>query len=143
MANEELSLTDLARITGTERRTIRSYIAEGLLRGPDKVGRNASYSRHHRDRLRAIRVLRDQDGLGLVEIRRQFLTLSDEGIASIANRLQGANFAEPSEGRQTDVASVLDYIRALRANLKAEQESAPTEGTAEDQFTAAITRPDS
>ncbi len=140
MANEELSLSHLARITGTERRTIRSYIAEGLLRGPDTVGRNASYSRHHLDRLRAIRVLRDQDGLGLTEIRRQFLTLSDEGITSIANRLQGAGAAEPSEGPQPDVASALDYIRDLRANLKAEQDIAPTEGTADDQITAAMTR---
>src|SRR4051812_26756812 len=111
MPNEELTLSDLARMTGTERRTIRSYIAEGLLRGPDTLGRNASYSRHHLDRLRAIRVLRDQDRLGLTEIRRQFLTLNDEGIASIASRLQGPDVAAPGGGPHADEVSTLDYIR--------------------------------
>src|SRR5215471_689588 len=93
--NGEFTLAELARETATEPRTIRSYITEGLMRGPDAVGRNARYSRHHLDRLCAIRVLRDQERLGLGEIRRRFLTLTDEEIASIAARLHGG---EPSPG---------------------------------------------
>lgn len=137
MADEELSLSDLARITGTERRTIRSYIAEGLLRGPDTVGRNASYGRHHLDRLRAIRVLRDQDRLGLPEIRRQFLTLGDQDIAAIAERSEGAGVAVSSE----EPTSALDYIRALRARLKAEPDIAAGEASAGDNVAGVMTPP--
>src|SRR5262245_61497547 len=122
--NGEYTLSELARETGIEPRTIRSYIAEGLLRGPDAVGRNASYSRHHYDRLCAIRVLRDQEGLGLSEIRQRFLTLSDEAVASIAARLRGPNAVAQGE---VDPLSALDYVRALRRKLKAEREIASTD----------------
>ncbi len=124
-------------MTGTERRTIRSYIAQGLIRGPDTVGRNASYGRQHLDRLRAIRVLRDQDGLGLPEIRRQVLTLGDEEIASIADRLSGTGTAAP---REAAAANALDYIRALRARLKVERGVEPTEPIAGD-WVASATEP--
>jgi DNA-binding transcriptional MerR regulator len=124
--NDEFTLSELAHQTDTEPRTIRSYIAEGLLRGPEAVGRNARYSRHHYDRLCAIRVLRDQERLGLGEIRRRFLTLADEEIASIGARLHGAESASRAE---PPGASALDYIRALRTKLKAEHKTLPIEGT--------------
>jgi DNA-binding transcriptional MerR regulator len=120
--NGEFTLLELAHQTDTEPRTIRSYIAEGLLRGPEVVGRNARYSRHHHDRLCAIRVLRDQERLGLGEIRRRFLTLTDEEIASIGARLHEAESAARAEAPS---ASALDYIRGLRAKLKAEQQTSP------------------
>jgi DNA-binding transcriptional MerR regulator len=120
--NGEFTLSELARQTDTEPRTIRSYIAEGLLRGPEAVGRNARYSRHHYDRLCAIRVLRDQERLGLGEIRRRFLTLTDEEIASIGARLHGAESAARAVAPS---ASALDYIRGLRVKLKAEQQTSP------------------
>jgi len=142
MNNEELSISDLARITGTQRRTIRSYIALGLLRGPDTVGRNASYGRHHLDRLRAIRWLRDQERLGLPEIRLRLQTLGDEDIASLANRLLGTDSLAPNEGRESKTASALEYIRALRASLKLEQEPASAEGIIDDEITRATTPPE-
>ena len=85
------------------------------------MGRNASYSRHHYDRLCAIRVLRDQEGLGLSEIRQRFLTLGEEAIASIAARIRGPNAVSQGE---IDPASALDYVRALRRKIKAEREIA-------------------
>jgi DNA-binding transcriptional MerR regulator len=127
--NGEFTLSELARETGIEPRTIRSYIAEGLLRGPDAVGRNASYSRHHYARLCAIRVLRDQEGLGLSEIRQRFLTFSEEAIASIAARIHGPNAVAQGE---VDPASALDYVRALRRKLKAEREITSAEVVADN-----------
>jgi DNA-binding transcriptional MerR regulator len=131
MDSDEISLSELARSTGTERRTIRSYIAQGLMRGPNTVGRNASYGRYHLDRLRAIRVLRDEEGLGLPEIRQRFLTLSEEDIASIANRLQGTDVAAASEEREAVGLSAVAYIRSLRASIKAGQKIARTEGSSD------------
>jgi DNA-binding transcriptional MerR regulator len=129
--NGEFTLSELARETGIEPRTIRSYIAEGLLRGPNTVGRNASYSRHHYDRLCAIRVLRDQDGLGLSEIRQRFLTLSEEAISSIATRMRDSNVVPEGE---IDPAGALDYVRALRRKLKAERDIVLTDAEADNRI---------
>ena len=72
MGMETYSLKELAARTGIEARTIRSYIAKGLLRGPMSRGRNASYSEYHLHRLREIQALKAQ-GLSLEEIRLSFL----------------------------------------------------------------------
>lgn len=118
-----MSLSQLAKLTGVERRTIRSYIAQGLLRGPETVGRNASYSRHHLDRLRALRVFREQEGLGLSEIRQRFMTLGDEAITAVAARLAGSEDRGEGGVRESDAKSASAYIKALRATLKAEPQA--------------------
>lgn len=69
MDSDQYSLKELAELTGIQARTIRSYIAKGLLQGPLSRGRNARYSRHHLDRLREIQVLKAR-GMSLEEIRR-------------------------------------------------------------------------
>ena len=51
----ELSLAELAERSGTPGRTIRFYIARGLLAGPFKAGRGASYGEAHLARLAEIR----------------------------------------------------------------------------------------
>ncbi|MFM8393601.1 MAG: MerR family transcriptional regulator, partial [Acidobacteriota bacterium] len=70
---EELSLADLAERSGTPARTIRFYIARGLLAGPLKAGRGASYGEEHLARLREIRDLQ-ANGLTLTEIARRLTT---------------------------------------------------------------------
>ncbi len=122
---------ELSRLSGIEPRTIRSYIYQGLLRGPETVGRNARYSRHHLDRLRAIRALREGERLSLNEIRQHFLALSDEEIAAIGDRL-----ADAVPERELQVAeSALDYIRALRERLRAEgREAVAPQRAAERPF---------
>ena len=47
---DKYSLEELAKRVGIQPRTIRSYINQGLLRGPDSLGRNARYSEYHRKR---------------------------------------------------------------------------------------------
>ncbi len=66
----QLSMAELAAQSGIPGRTIRFYIARGLLRGPVKAGRGASYVAEHLDRLREITQLQAQ-GLTLAEIARR------------------------------------------------------------------------
>ncbi len=77
---EQMSLAELAGKAGIAGRTIRFYIARGLLRGPVKAGRGASYGPEHLERLQEITRLQAQ-GLTLVEIARK---LSGEKSAAPA-----------------------------------------------------------
>lgn len=72
-----ISLTQLSERTGVPPRTIRFYIARGLLPGPLKAGRGAAYGQKHLDRIAEIRRLQDK-GLTLSEI-----ALSLEGGSGI------------------------------------------------------------
>ena len=63
----ELSLAELAVKAGCPPRTIRFYIAKGLLPGPFKAGRGASYGAEHVRRLSEIRDWQSK-GLMLTEI---------------------------------------------------------------------------
>ena len=65
----EVSLNQLAEETGVPARTVRFYIARGLLRGPLQAGRGASYGNEHRKQLAEIKRLQAQ-GLTLVEIAK-------------------------------------------------------------------------
>jgi DNA-binding transcriptional MerR regulator len=69
MSNEsqDLTLTELAAESGVPGRTIRFYISRGLLPGPGKAGRGATYGAGHLARLREIAGLQ-ANGLTLAEI---------------------------------------------------------------------------
>jgi DNA-binding transcriptional MerR regulator len=64
---QQMSLVALADLAGLPGRTIRFYIARGLLPGPIKAGRDAVYGPEHLARLREIRELQTK-GLTLLEI---------------------------------------------------------------------------
>ena len=72
MASEPqaMTLAEVAAKSGVPGRTIRFYIARGLLPGPGKAGRGATYGPGHLTRLREIRELQSQ-GLTLMEIARR------------------------------------------------------------------------
>lgn len=95
-------LTDLAEVTP---RTIRYYIAQGLLPPPVGAGPASRYSVSHLDRLRLIRELQRQH-LPLAEIRNRLERLSDEEVAALAASL-GRRQAEAAP------ESALDYIRTV------------------------------
>jgi DNA-binding transcriptional MerR regulator len=64
------TLAELAEQAGLPARTVRYYIARGLLEGPEKAGRAANYGPEHLDRLK--RILRLQsEGRTLVEVQRE------------------------------------------------------------------------
>ena len=68
--NKLFSLQELAAEVGLPARTIRFYIARGLVPGPAQAGRGAAYTGEHLARLRAIRRLQAK-GLMLADIARQ------------------------------------------------------------------------
>ena len=59
MASDVYSLDGLAQKVGIHPRTIRSYIQQGLLRGPESMGRNAHYTDYHLKRLEVIKTLNE------------------------------------------------------------------------------------
>jgi len=63
----EWSLAEMADEVGSSARTVRFYISRGLLPGPEKAGRGASYGPAHLEQLREIQRLQAA-GLTLAEI---------------------------------------------------------------------------
>jgi len=68
-SRDSWTLAELAEETGLAPRTIRYYIARGLVSGPAVAGRGAAYSGEHVERLKAIQKLQAR-GLMLAEIAR-------------------------------------------------------------------------
>jgi DNA-binding transcriptional MerR regulator len=126
MGPTKYSLQQLANLVGIEPRTIRSYIQQGLLHGPESRGRNASYDAAHLEKLQTIKQLRDHYGLSLKEIREtmwmgnQDLYLESTMSAELDEDMDGVAASPPSE-------SALDYVRSL----KERQVYGPQEGEPE------------
>jgi len=100
----EYTLTDLAKLADVTPRTIRFYIAQGLLPSPEQQGPRTTYTDEHLERLRAIKEF--QAGhLPLAEIRAR---LRGESIQDVATVIQPSQPARASE-------SAVDYIRGVLA----------------------------
>ena len=67
---DALTFAELAARAGLPGRTIRFYIAKGLLPGPVKAGRGATYGKEHLETLRSIKVSQAK-GLTLSEVARR------------------------------------------------------------------------
>jgi DNA-binding transcriptional MerR regulator len=67
MKKVEWTLQELGEEAGVPARTIRYYIARGLLEGPEVAGRGAMYGARHLERLLAIRK-QQREGRMLAEI---------------------------------------------------------------------------
>jgi DNA-binding transcriptional MerR regulator len=102
------TIADLARLTGVTPRTVRYYVAQGLLPGPDATGRGAHYDEGHLARLRLTRRLQRQH-LPLAEIRARLSTMTDDEVASLASTDSAP--APPS-------TSALDYIRTVLGGVE-------------------------
>jgi len=76
-----MTLSDIAEASGLPARTIRFYIARGLLDGPAKSGRAAAYTNDHLERLNRIQALQSE-GRTLSEIARLLAVGSPEPVAS-------------------------------------------------------------
>jgi DNA-binding transcriptional MerR regulator len=119
MLEEEQTLTieELAERAETSVRTIRFYIAEGLLPGPGARGKAASYSGEHLLRLRLIRRLAEQR-VPLAEMRALLARLSPEEEQALLSeeeeramqREQAAQAPSPKEY----LATLLHQARAAR-----------------------------
>lgn len=76
---ERYRLAELAAATGVSPRTIRYYIAEGLLPPPEGPGPAAVYTAAQRDRLALIALLKTRY-LPLREIGQRLAALSDDAV---------------------------------------------------------------
>ena len=96
----QMSLETLEQLTGIPERTIRSYIARGIVPGPRGRGRAASYGDEHLVRLNFVKAVRDAVPyeLPLSVFERLVDDLPPEQIARIAN------------GQEPVVAAALDGI---------------------------------
>ena len=116
----EYTLEELAKMVRINPRTIRSYIQQGLMSGPDSMGRNARYKDYHLKRLRVIRTLKEVHHLPLSEIRR-LVTMAGPGediqiqLVPLDGKMQ-VEAREISEEEASAPSSALDYVRARRAS---------------------------
>ncbi len=113
------SLDELSRETGLDRRVIRSYIEQKLLRGPESRGRYARYSQYHADRLLAIRALKEQQGLSLEDVRSALRDVTADDVRHLASTMR----AEP---RAPATGSALDYLRSVQPAPGASQRASET-----------------
>lgn len=102
---QSYSLEDLSAKTGFEVRVIRSFIEQGLLRGPSTLGRYARYSDWHLVRLLAIKALKERRGFKHSDIRQTLLCMSESEILSLAETASSETGSRRS--------SALDYIQSL------------------------------
>ena len=109
----EPSLADLAAASGLQPRTIRSWVAQGLLPAPLNRGPNARYPAETLIRLLAIRAMREVLRKPLAEIRQELLVATPETLQALADKAGGLS-PEPTEMASGAASSALDYIRGLR-----------------------------
>ncbi len=129
-----MTLQELSKAVGITSRTIRFYIARGLLAGPSKAGRGADYGPEHVERLEHIRQLQAQ-GKTLIEITGLL-----EGAPSKVNLAAPAAWwqyaiesdvvvsvrAEASPWRMRRIRTALEeFARALKEDRDAADERKP------------------
>ena len=95
---QEYTITELAKLAGVTPRTVRYYVAQGLLPAPTQAGPGARYTEAHLERLRAIKKLQATH-LPLAEIRVQLARLPDEQLDTLV--------------AQGPPDNALDYIRQV------------------------------
>lgn len=102
MPDDSYSLTELADLAGVTTRTVRYYLAQGLLPAVGQTGPGSKYGEGHLTRLRLIRRLQAEH-LPLAEIRRRLEGLTDSDIRALV--------ASETPAPPTD--SALDYLRTV------------------------------
>ncbi|MGH2513302.1 MAG: MerR family transcriptional regulator [Candidatus Limnocylindrales bacterium] len=128
---KEYSLPDLADVAGVTPRTVRYYIAQGLLPAPAGSGRAARYGEAHLARLRLIARLQRQH-LPLAEIRVRLDGIDDETVIAELDRPEPRRVAE----------SALDYIHSILGPGSSEPPPpAATAMRAAERAPAAMARP--
>lgn len=103
-----MSLAELTERAAVTVRTVRYYIAEGLLPPPLTAGRQSAYTEGHLDRLRLIARWKDAY-LPLREIRRRLAGLDDAAVRALLDQDQPDDETRPG----TDSArAYLDRVLA-------------------------------
>lgn len=115
---DKYTLDELAAQSGFDRRVIRSFIEQGLMRGPDTLGRYARYTQAHLLRLQAIKELKETKGMQLAEIRQALMVMSESELRSLTGRPADASPAPAADSAAgMSAKTALDYIRTINYKI--------------------------
>ena len=117
--NQTMTLADLTEAADVSTRTVRYYIAEGLLPPPDGAGPSSVYTAGHLARLRLIQRLKAAYW-PLKEIRRRLAGLSDAEVERALLEMDSA--PEAPAYADAAMAPARDYLAVLeqRATYRTE-----------------------
>jgi DNA-binding transcriptional MerR regulator len=128
MQAESYSLNELAKDSGFEARTIRSYIERGLLPGAEARGRSASYSVENLNRLRAIQILRRaRPNIHLNDVRIFLQQMSPQQISDFCSGSLRATASALAE--TVDEAKEPEALRAVGQFLQPEADAVAADKT--------------
>jgi DNA-binding transcriptional MerR regulator len=105
-----LTVDELAALAGVPVRTVRFYIAEGLLPGASTRGKGASYTQEHLDRLQLIRLLVARH-LPLAEIRALVTRVPSAEVSAVVQEEQART--DEISAQAVQPSSPKDYLSAL------------------------------
>jgi DNA-binding transcriptional MerR regulator len=115
---QRLTLGELTAAADVSVRTVRYYIAEGLLPPPEGSGPGSAYTQGHLDRLRLIQRLKEAY-LPLKEMRRRLSGLSDDEVRSLlaANDYRAVPGTSPTSEPPFDesLAGARHYLALLES----------------------------
>lgn len=122
MGTDELqfSIEDLSRLVDVSVRTIRYYITEGLLPGPEGRGKMASYGPAHLSRLQLIRLLSERR-VPLQEIKSRLGELTDMELAAVLHAEQKHSVAL----HEVREHSPRQYVETLLTRARQQRYEAP------------------
>lgn len=107
MSEQTYTISELAEAGQVTVRTIRYYVAEALLPPPEGGGRAATYSQEHLDRLKLIKLLKDEF-LPLQEIATLLTGLDHQAVVELlAEKQQSEPPPPPASG------SAKEYLQTL------------------------------
>ena len=115
---QEFTLAELSDASGLQSRTIRSWVAQGLLPGPLTRGPLARYPADQLERILAVRAMKDLLGMSLTDIRRELLVASAEQIQAWAGKAVDIAPESPLTSAMhalADPGAALDYFHSLRS----------------------------
>lgn len=95
---KDFSISELSDAASVTARTIRYYVAEGLLAPPEKGGRGASYNEEHLARLQLIRRLKEEY-LPLQEIATLMRGLDRQAVMDLLEQKQRTGAAPRSSAK--------------------------------------------
>jgi DNA-binding transcriptional MerR regulator len=110
--DDPYSLSDLCRIADVTPRTVRYYVAQGLLRSPDAAGPATRYGEGHLARLRLIKRLQ-REHLPLAEIRNRLERLDDVAVGDLLSETTSSEMAGPAAPVEPE--DTLSFVRGLLA----------------------------
>jgi DNA-binding transcriptional MerR regulator len=131
MPDDPYTITDLARLSGVTPRTVRYYVAQGLLPAPEQAGPGTRYGEGHLARLRLIRRLQ-REHLPLAEIRARLAPLGDDEVERlVAGGADAVTSAEPSPDRALAFVQDLMAQSGVQPRVSLAREVAPAGATYE------------